>query len=95
MATTWCWKYFSEGFRRKGFDVVLPWHQHVDQAFCAGGDVRALYEMGRDPKTRCDVKQFFEEEYRLNYIIGTSAVPVRLFTRISSAYFVFSRWFLF
>ncbi|KAL9643414.1 hypothetical protein ABK040_010029 [Willaertia magna] len=34
-----------------------------DKAFCAGGDIKAIYET-KDPK-------FFAEEYQLNYLIGT------------------------
>ncbi|KAG2381806.1 hypothetical protein C9374_006190 [Naegleria lovaniensis] len=34
-----------------------------DKAFCAGGDIKAIYE-SKDPK-------FFAEEYQLNYLIGT------------------------
>ncbi|EFC45188.1 enoyl-CoA hydratase family member, partial [Naegleria gruberi] len=34
-----------------------------DKAFCAGGDIKAIYE-SKDPK-------FFAEEYQLNYLIGS------------------------
>ena len=34
-----------------------------DKAFCAGGDIKAIYET-KDPK-------FFSEEYQLNYLIGS------------------------
>eukprot|EP00656_Telonema_subtile_P029400 TRINITY_DN32543_c0_g1_i1.p1 TRINITY_DN32543_c0_g1~~TRINITY_DN32543_c0_g1_i1.p1 ORF type:complete len:428 (-),score=111.97 TRINITY_DN32543_c0_g1_i1:156-1337(-) len=47
------------------------------KAFCAGGDVAALYRSkvegsGEEGVTR----SFFEEEYRLNQLIGGSAKPV-------------------
>lgn len=48
-----------------------------DKAFCAGGDVAALYKSkvegaGEEGVTR----SFFEEEYRLNLLIGNSSKPV-------------------
>ncbi|MEO3429810.1 enoyl-CoA hydratase/isomerase family protein [Pelagibius sp. CAU 1746] len=44
-----------------------------DRAFCAGGDVRAVWEAGRrgDPLTA----DFFREEYRLNRMIHVLAKP--------------------
>jgi len=44
-----------------------------DRAFCAGGDVRAVWEAGRrgDPMTA----DFFREEYRLNRMIHVFAKP--------------------
>lgn len=38
-----------------------------EKAFCAGGDIRSIYDKGKaaDP----DVTQFFYDEYRLNYLI--------------------------
>ena len=42
--------------------------QAVDgRAFCAGGDVRAVYESGRH--TPLAALSFFRDEYRLNYFI--------------------------
>lgn len=46
------------------------------RAFCAGGDVKTLYERGSDPATREDAWAFFREEYQLNYHLATSATPV-------------------
>ncbi len=43
------------------------------KAFCAGGDIRGLYEMGRADSTRPLI--FFKEEYALNYAIATSQKP--------------------
>merc|ERR1712166_1539932 len=48
-----------------------------EKAFCAGGDVAALYRskvdgVGEEGVTR----SFFEEEYRLNELIGNSTKPV-------------------
>ena len=44
-----------------------------ERAFCAGGDVRAVWEAGRngDPLT----KIFFREEYRLNRLVHVFAKP--------------------
>lgn len=44
-----------------------------DRAFCAGGDVRAVWEAGRagEPLTA----EFFHEEYRLNRMVHTFAKP--------------------
>ena len=44
-----------------------------ERAFCAGGDVRAVWEAGRrgDPLT----EDFFREEYRLNRLIHTFTKP--------------------
>lgn len=44
-----------------------------ERAFCAGGDVRWLYQMGRQDPTVVD--DFFFHEYRLNLAIGTFDKP--------------------
>jgi enoyl-CoA hydratase len=44
-----------------------------DRAFCAGGDVRAVWEAGRAGETLTEV--FFREEYRLNRLIHVFAKP--------------------
>lgn len=41
-----------------------------DKAFCAGGDVRALYEAGKSGNTSL-LRDFFWHEYRMNYRIAT------------------------
>lgn len=41
-----------------------------DKAFCAGGDVRALYEAGKAGNTAL-LRDFFWHEYRMNYRIAT------------------------
>lgn len=52
------------------------------RAFCAGGDVKACYQSLIDnPNLVCNGKpgvvnsDFFREEYRMNYRIGTSKIP--------------------
>lgn len=44
-----------------------------ERAFCAGGDVRAVWQAGRDGDPLTEV--FFREEYRLNRLIHTFAKP--------------------
>jgi enoyl-CoA hydratase len=41
-----------------------------DKAFCAGGDIRALYEAGKGTD-RTLLSEFFWREYRMNYRIAT------------------------
>ncbi len=43
------------------------------RAFCAGGDIRSLYQMGQDPEKR--TAHYFWHEYRLNQLIGTYPKP--------------------
>ncbi|TYZ57642.1 hypothetical protein PybrP1_003394 [[Pythium] brassicae (nom. inval.)] len=47
-----------------------------DKAFCAGGDIRSLYDNGRDPATRHLALDFFRHEYRLNYLLATTEKPI-------------------
>jgi enoyl-CoA hydratase/carnithine racemase len=42
-----------------------------DKAFCAGGDVRAIWE----DKSGATGRDFFVKEYRLNYLIGSLPIP--------------------
>lgn len=44
-----------------------------DKAFCAGGDVRAVAEAGK--KGEPLARNFFSEEYKLNYLIATYQIP--------------------
>ncbi len=45
----------------------------TSQAFCAGGDVRWLYERGHNQNT--EQLQFFWHEYRLNHFIHAYKKP--------------------
>jgi enoyl-CoA hydratase len=45
-----------------------------ERAFCAGGDIRALYDLGRAGKQK-DALQFFREEYALNAFIKRYPKP--------------------
>ncbi len=45
-----------------------------DRAFCAGGDVRKLYDLGREGRPD-EALGFWREEYVLNHLIGTYPKP--------------------
>lgn len=49
-----------------------------EKAFCAGGDVQALYRSALEqPGGRCDyAEDFFTREYRMNYTLHTYAKPI-------------------
>ena len=48
-----------------------------EKAFCAGGDIRALYDsMIESPKKSMYAEEFFEKEYRLDYQIHKYPKPV-------------------
>lgn len=47
-----------------------------DKAFCAGGDIRSLYDNGREEATRHLATDFFRHEYRLNYLLATTEKPI-------------------
>ena len=46
------------------------------RAFCAGGDIRSLYDNGREDSTRHLTQEFFAEEYNLNQLLKFSHVPI-------------------
>ncbi|CAG0901763.1 unnamed protein product [Darwinula stevensoni] len=67
---------------RKVYPKLKRWQSELDlviirgaggKSFCAGGDVRAIVEAGK----RGDrlTKDFFREEYMLNYLTGTLKIP--------------------
>jgi enoyl-CoA hydratase/carnithine racemase len=51
-----------------------------DKAFCAGGDIVALYrsmtESSQSGASKSEGEQFFEDEYRLDYLIHTYPKPI-------------------
>ncbi|MDN5369312.1 MAG: hypothetical protein PWP74_620 [Shewanella sp.] len=49
-----------------------------DKAFCAGGDVRALYQaqQSNPGSFTHEARLFFEEEYRLDYLLHTFGKPI-------------------
>ncbi len=46
-----------------------------EKAFCAGGDIRALYDLGRAGR-QAEAKPFWREEYTLNHLLKTYPKPV-------------------
>lgn len=46
-----------------------------EKAFCAGGDIRALYELGLDRDFPA-VNRFWRDEYRLNVMLATYDKPI-------------------
>lgn len=47
-----------------------------ETAFCAGGDIVALYRSMTEPRGAAEGKAFFVEEYELDYLIHTFPKPV-------------------
>ncbi|MBW7472615.1 enoyl-CoA hydratase/isomerase family protein [Marinobacter sp. M216] len=47
-----------------------------DKAFCAGGDIVALYRSMTEPQGASEGEAFFTEEYELDYLIHTFPKPV-------------------
>lgn len=47
-----------------------------NRAFCAGGDIKALYEAKQNALLHHDVKNFFEEEYELDLSIYNYSKPI-------------------
>eukprot|EP01133_Synstelium_polycarpum_P015923 gene15923-18929_t len=61
-------------------DLVVVMKGAGEKAFCAGGDIRAIYDNCRpnNPDTNANPAigdSFFRDEYTLNNLIGTSPVP--------------------
>ena len=56
--------------------VGVVFHGAGGKAFCAGGDILALYHNGRSPHKRHKAVEFFAREYRLNHVLGTTDTPV-------------------
>jgi enoyl-CoA hydratase len=46
-----------------------------EKAFCAGGDIRALYDLGKAGR-QAEAKPFWREEYTLNHILKTYPKPI-------------------
>ena len=47
-----------------------------DKAFCAGGDIVALYRSMTEPRGAGEGVTFFEEEYEMDYLIHTFPKPI-------------------
>jgi enoyl-CoA hydratase len=46
-----------------------------EKAFCAGGDIRALYDLGKAGR-QAEARPFWREEYTLNHLLKTYPKPV-------------------
>jgi enoyl-CoA hydratase len=46
-----------------------------EKAFCAGGDIRALYDLGKAGRA-AEARSFWREEYVLNYLLKTYPKPI-------------------
>ena len=57
-------------------EAVLIDHSE-GRGFCAGGDIRAIWESGREDGSYA--RQFFHDEYRLNHLLFTYAKPTVAF----------------
>ncbi len=62
-------------------DIVFVWFEGAGRAFCAGGDIQALYhDMVANPGGPCPYcEDFFSREYRLDYLIHTYQKPTFVF----------------
>lgn len=57
--------------------VQMVWLEaEGDTAFCAGGDIVALYRSMTEPRGSAEGRAFFVEEYELDYLIHTFPKPV-------------------
>ncbi|KAF2072451.1 hypothetical protein CYY_006227 [Polysphondylium violaceum] len=75
-------KYLEWRKNKKNGDLVIVMKGSGEKAFCAGGDIRAIYDYGNptstlknDPKLEKISDTFFREEYFLNHLIGTNPIP--------------------
>ena len=69
-------KQLKDWEKRKNLKAVLI-EGAGKKAFCAGGDIRALYDsMIENPKKSMYAEEFFEKEYRLDYQIHKYPKPV-------------------
>ncbi len=69
------------------YDQLMAWEEHAeiacivmqaagDKAFCAGGDIVALYQAINEGAASSYIETFFELEYRLDYLIHTYTKPI-------------------
>jgi enoyl-CoA hydratase/carnithine racemase len=65
------------GWRADPAIELVTIDHHEGRGFCAGGDIRAIWESGREDGA--DARRFFHDEYRLNHLLFTYAKPVVAF----------------
>ncbi len=76
----------SHGMVRAIWPQMLAWKEDPtvtrvvimgagEKAFCAGGDIRALYDLGKAGQ-QSQAKPFWKEEYTLNHLLKTYPKPV-------------------
>jgi len=72
-------------FEEEGNTTLLVMKGTGDKAFCAGGDIRAIYDAGKVVTSKTTItKDFFRDEYKMNYCIGTLSTPqIALLTGIT------------
>ena len=63
-------------YERSNLVKALVFKGEGGKAFCAGGDIRSLYDNGKDPATRHLTHEFFAEEYILNQLLKFTDVPI-------------------
>ncbi|KYR02382.1 3-hydroxyisobutyryl-Coenzyme A hydrolase [Tieghemostelium lacteum] len=71
-------KYLEMKKSLKDGDMVVVMKGAGDKSFCAGGDIRAIYDIGKQTDQNTPKESdgdFFREEYMLNQLIGTNTIP--------------------
>ncbi|WP_413112215.1 enoyl-CoA hydratase/isomerase family protein [Thaumasiovibrio sp. DFM-14] len=56
--------------------VAVFLHTENDKAFCAGGDVKAMYATASEPDALSQLTQYFETEYRCDYLLHRYPKPI-------------------
>jgi enoyl-CoA hydratase len=76
----------THGMVREIYPQMLAWRDDPDvsriiimgagdKAFCAGGDIRALYDLGKAGR-QAEARPFWREEYTLNHLLKTFPKPI-------------------
>lgn len=56
------------------FALILK-HQEETRGFCAGGDVKTIWELGQKDGNKEEQMKFFREEYQMNYLTSLIKTP--------------------
>lgn len=70
---------FAEWFHSPSIKAILFKANNSEAkrpAFCAGGDVKAVWELGMSQKDPQTTSRFFYEEYQVNFAIATCTKPI-------------------